>query len=623
MPEKMMTRSMAVPFLVLALNLFVASAAFAQDAITVGTVNATGATVDVPIYIRDAAGTPLGMDRPVPARIQAISIRVTYSPASAVSSVSFDRAGITGGLSPAFETKPASAGAVSLLASFQQSTNPIPFTLNASPPGDLVAHLVFTLSASATYGSDIALTLDAATTQLTDDGGSAATKETSANGQLELVSGAIHIAAPSLVLSPATQSITTAETGTLSVRASSTLISNATVTVTSSDPSVATVIVSTIIAAGSQVANIIVNAHAPGSTTITATLPASAGGATATASVTVTQAIDVCSPPAAPQIGGPSTALAGTTYSITWTNVANASEYVVDEATDAAFTTATSKTVTTNNAAFSHDAADSRYYYRVRARNHSGTCDVISIPSATISTLITALPPPAMRVLAVVGSTAGLFGSYFKTALQLYNPKAVTVSGRLVFHVQSIGGGAADPSFPYSIGAGKTLTFDDVLPAMGIATGLGSVDLIADNGSAFPIAVARVFSDSGAAGTTGFTLDALATATALQPGETGALLVPVDMGRFRLNVGVRTLDRVVAMTVTVRNRDGIVVKTLEKTIAATYFRQYNSAEFLDGFVLAGGETISVQMTSGAAFVYGATTDNITNDPSIQFAIRIE
>jgi hypothetical protein len=616
-------RFVAVPFLVLALNVLVASAAVAQDAITVGTVNATGATVDVPIYIRDVAGTPLGMDQPVPARIQAISIRVTYSPASAVSSVSFDRAGITGGLSPAFETKPASAGAVSLLASFQQSTNPIPFALNASSPGDLVAHLVFTLSASATYGSDIALTLDAATTQLTDDGGNAATKETSANGQLALVGGAIHIAAPSLLLSPATQSITTAETGTVSVRTSSTVISNATVTVTSSDPSVATVVASTVIAAGSQLSIITVNPHAPGSTTITATFPGSAGGGTAAASVTVTQATDVCSPPAAPQIGGPATALAGTTYSITWTNVANASEYVVDEASDAAFTTATSKTFTTNSAAFSHDAADSRYYYRVRARNHSGTCDVTSIQSTTISTLITALPPPAMRVLAVVGSTAGLFGSYFKTSLQLYNPKAVTVSGRLVFHVQSISGGAADPSFAYSIGAGKTLSFDDVLPAMGIATGLGSVDLVADNGSAFPIAVARIFSDSGAAGTTGFTLDALATATALQPGDTGALLVPADMARFRLNIGVRTLDRVAAMTVTVRNRDGNVVKTLEKTISATYFRQYNSAEFLDGFVLTGGETISVQLTSGAAFFYGATTDNITNDPSIQFATRVE
>jgi hypothetical protein len=44
---------------------------------------------------------------------------------------------------------------------------------------------------------------------------------------------------------------------------------------------------------------------------------------------------------------------------------------------------------------------------------------------------------------------------------------------------------------------------------------------------------------------------------------------------------------------------------------------------LDGYVLIGGETITVQMTSGSAFVYGSTTDNTTQDPSVQFARKIE
>lgn len=612
----------AVLVLFVLVSITAAPALFAQDAVTVGTVTANGPTVDVPVSIRDVAGTALGMDQPAASRIQAFSIRVTY-PASAVSSISFNRAGITAGLTPAFETKPASAGAISLLASFPQSTSPIPFTLNAGAPGNLVAHLTVTLSSSAAPGTDVALTLDASTTQLTDEGGSAATKETQGNGRLVLVSGAIHIPVPSLSLTPGSQSISTSGAGTLAVRTSSNVVADTAVTLTSSNPAVATVPGTATIDAGTQQTTITVAPHATGTATITATLPASSGGGTATATITVTQGTSLCSPPAAPALTGPTAAMTGTPYTISWTDVNGATDYAVDESTDASFATATTQIVTTTTATFSHSGADTRYYYRVRARNRAGSCDISSASSAAISILITALPPPATRVLAVVGSTPGSLGSYFKTSLQLYNPKAATVSGAIVFHTQAVSGGAADPSFPYSIAPGHTLAFSDLLPAMGIPTGLGSADLVADNGSAFPVALARVFNDAGAAGTTGLTLDALATGDALQPGDTAALLVPADLTRFRLNVGVRTLERGAAMTVTVRDRDGNVVKTLDKSLAPTYFRQVSSADFLDGYVLAGSESISLVLTQGSAFVYGATTDNVTNDPSVQLARRIE
>jgi uncharacterized protein YjdB len=597
--------------------------ASAQDVITVGTATADGPMVDVPVFIRDTSGTPLGMDQPASSRIQAFSIRVTYAPAAAVSSVSFSRAGITAGLSPAFETSPASTGAISLLVSFQQSTNPVPFTLNAPTPGNQVAHLVFNLSSSANAGTSIALTLDASTTQLTDEGGSAATKETAGNGQLALVNGSIQIPVPSLTLTPPSQSVNAGSGASLSADTSERLVSNTTVTLTSSNPAVATVPASTTIAAGSHSSAFTVSALTAGSTIITATLPASAGGATATATVTVTEA-PVCNTPAAPQISGPQTALVGATYSITWPAVSAASEYIIDEAIDAAFVTATPRTVTTTSASYSHTTAGVRYFYRVRARNHAGGCDVTSAPSTAISVLITAAPvPPATRVLPVVGSTPGSFGSFFKTSLQLYNPKSAAVSGKIVFHTQATSGSAGDPSLAYSILPGKTLSFADLLPAMGIASGLGTADVIADETSALPVALARVFNDAGASGTTGLAEDALAAEEALQQGHTGALLAPTDAQKFRLNIGVRTLDQAVAMNVTVRDRDGVVVKTVTKTFQSTFFTQVGSANFLDTFALAGGETISFEMTAGSAFIYGATTDNVTNDPSVQFARKTD
>jgi len=269
--------------------------------------------------------------------------------------------------------------------------------------------------------------------------------------------------------------------------------------------------------------------------------------------------------------------------------------------------------------------AAGRYYYRVRARNRAGTCDTASAVSAAISVEITAapLPPPPMHVLPVVGSAPGSFGSYFKTMVQLYNPKSAAVSGRIVYHPQGASGSAGDPSLAFSVAPGKTLAYADLLPAMGVASGIGTADVIADQTSALPIVVARVFNDGGAAGTTGLTEEALRVEDALQVGQTGVLLAPEDVTRFRLNVGVRTLEQGASLTLTVRDKDGAVLKTIGKAYGPTFFAQVGSAVLLDGFALSGGETISVELTAGSAFVYGSTTDNTTNDPNVQIARRLE
>ena len=86
---------------------------------------------------------------------------------------------------------------------------------------------------------------------------------------------------------------------------------------------------------------------------------------------------------------------------------------------------------------------------------------------------------------------------------------------------------------------------------------------------------------------------------------------------------MRTLAQGVGMTLTVRNKDGAVVKTVSKGFDPTYFRQIGSSEMLEGYALVGGETITIQITSGSAFIYGSTTDNTTQDPSVQFAKKVE
>jgi hypothetical protein len=163
------------------------------DTVTVATVTGPQfTTVDVPVFIRDASGTPLGLDQPPGFHIQAYAIKVNYSPAAAVQSITFTRGGVTTSLTPASESSPSSSGSISLIDSFSEATNPIPLTLNGALPGNQVATLHVTLAASATPGTVITLTLDSTSlTQLSNDTGTVG--EMVSNGALTLVNGAITV----------------------------------------------------------------------------------------------------------------------------------------------------------------------------------------------------------------------------------------------------------------------------------------------------------------------------------------------------------------------------------------------------------------------------------------------
>jgi hypothetical protein len=170
-----------------------ATAQALQDVVTVGTVAANGPVVVVPVYVRDVAGTPLGIDQPFGSRIQSFSLKVDYTPSAFLQSVTFTRAGITAPLTPTFETSPAVAGSVSLLMSFDESTNLVPFVSNAAAPGNQVAKLTFTFAPNTPPGTSIPLTLDTALTQLSNEGGTIT--ESLANANLALVPGAVTLLA--------------------------------------------------------------------------------------------------------------------------------------------------------------------------------------------------------------------------------------------------------------------------------------------------------------------------------------------------------------------------------------------------------------------------------------------
>ena len=230
---------------------------------------------------------------------------------------------------------------------------------------------------------------------------------------------------------------------------------------------------------------------------------------------------------------------------------------------------------------------------------------------------------PIARILPAVASTPGAGGSFFKTSLQLFNQYPSTLSGRLVFHRAGETATSDDPGMNITIPSGETLSFPDVLEAMGLS-GLGTLDIQMPNASSSPLIVARVFNDAGANGTSGFTQDVISPnengllGRVLTAGNSGFLILPPDTEAFRFNIGVRTLSVGGWVQFVVYDAQGNQVADVARTMDPFTFVQTEASGFL-GVDLPPGGSIRVRPTAGSVIVYGATVDEVTQDPSIQFA----
>lgn len=230
------------------------------------------------------------------------------------------------------------------------------------------------------------------------------------------------------------------------------------------------------------------------------------------------------------------------------------------------------------------------------------------------------------QVIVVAGSAPGVGGSRFKTDIQLANVpqrqiifnaplRGDTVSGRLVYHPAGTSAAQSDPSVPFTLARGATRNFLDFVGALG-RTGIGSVDIYTTVGFEPPLAIANIYEDSGSA-TKGLTLEAQSPDRALT--EDAVLFAPSDPTRFRMNIGIRTLDQPAHFGLVVFRADGIArTQTIPFDLPANYFMQAEANQLL-GTTLQAGDTIAVQLDGAHLFIYGAITDNTSQDPSVHFA----
>lgn len=218
--------------------------------------------------------------------------------------------------------------------------------------------------------------------------------------------------------------------------------------------------------------------------------------------------------------------------------------------------------------------------------------------------------------IAAAGSLAGANGSFFRTSLHLTNPnETMPLSGELVYRPAGQAPSPTDVKLPFTIPAKGVRFWEDVVATMG-QSGLGTIDLYSL--SAFPPTVnVRVFDDKGpVAGTSGFTEEFIAPSKALLRGSASLALTP---GNYRINIGMRAVGGVARVQFALYNAQSVLTALQERDLPADVFQQVPLSSIF-GTAAATGTYVSVTLLSGSpVIVYASTTDNRTNDSSIQFA----
>jgi hypothetical protein len=228
---------------------------------------------------------------------------------------------------------------------------------------------------------------------------------------------------------------------------------------------------------------------------------------------------------------------------------------------------------------------------------------------------------PVHGYLPVVGSTAGGFGSLFRTAIQMTNRGGSTINGHLVFRRAGTSGAPTDPEYVYELAPNQTLSLDDIVAAAG-TNGIGSMDLIPANGTYPPDVTARIYNDQGTAGTSGFSTELRTQYEAMQRFDRGSLVIPADLENFRMNVGIRTLGEGATVNIIQFDANGVSSTIfVSRSYPANYFEQVTASQFINNNPLAAGGYLVVQVESGSAFVYATVTDNRTNDSAIRYPTK--
>ena len=221
-------------------------------------------------------------------------------------------------------------------------------------------------------------------------------------------------------------------------------------------------------------------------------------------------------------------------------------------------------------------------------------------------------------IIPIVGSGPGANGGKFKTSIRLTSTEGQQ-RGMLVFHPAGRAAAPNDPSMRYTFdGVGETLAIDDVVATLG-ASGVGSLDVIPDEGASntLPSIDIRLFNDTPS-GTFGTSTNAFAPFDFLQaPALTFA--IPEADQPFRINAGIRTLTATSAKYL-IYGTNGRLRDFGDLFWPADFTALGSVQQFL-GTTVAPGESVTI-FFSGSAIPFYTRTENRTNDPEVFVPVNV-
>jgi WD40-like Beta Propeller Repeat len=216
-------------------------------------------------------------------------------------------------------------------------------------------------------------------------------------------------------------------------------------------------------------------------------------------------------------------------------------------------------------------------------------------------------------IIPIAGSTTGAGGEAFRTTAQLSNSGDAEISGKLIFHPAGVPAANSDPQITYRLGGFESQAFPDLMASFGV-TGIGSVEIVPDAGPA-PASVFRI--DNGAS----VVVPAVDTESVLVTGSRGAVTMPSDTSRFRLNAGFRTLSDGVTMTVSLYEATGKLVRTSTQSFPPNFLVQMPAATLAGGAV-AANQSIVFTINSGSVVVFASTVANSGHASTLHLVKRI-
>jgi N-acetylneuraminic acid mutarotase len=416
---------------------------------------------------------------------------------------------------------------------------------------------------------------------------------------------------PSLSLAPASQSIVVGATGTLTATISAPQATATAVTLTSSNPSIASVPSSVTIAAGETSASFVATAVAVGGpVTISATLPAELGGATATAQVTVT---------------GITVALNPTSLSIQAGSSGNL-EVNLSAAQPVPVVVAlasSNSAVATVPASVTVPAGSLRASFAVTGVAAGSATVTATLPAAlgggSATAAVTVTQPPTETFRYLVPSVAhlpGKSGTKWRTDLAVVNRGSASANLTVTYYPLS--GTAVTRTA--TLAAGATTEWRDILVSLfelGIDANTSGTLKIEANA---PVgATSRTYNEKTATETFGQYYPAVAEPWAWGAGQVGVLPQLKKNAGFRTNVGVLNLGTAACeVEVKLFGADGSQLgNTVTFTVAGERWLQQNDI-FAAASVASADiayATVEAKTAGGKIWAYASVIDATTGDPT--------